>query len=479
MMSAQVHGKTKHTLLSVMLLVLLAFQQHHHVAANEEDASSTTIAAAASIPCEGVTDPTTFNNIPLKQRPKLAKILQHGYRIDLQEATIPSFESPGNSVRLDTAFVDRPFRMIDVEHCDERFVTVPDRYMMCARQTSNYFSQSESMSLAGVLEKQLLLQASVETELTYPRSAGFLDVDGDAFSYAVDWYKTTVNALQQQFNCDDWVTFENYIQQFSCNYLEPCQKLDPEFIDDLKSLPTEDSILAGQPVSTSNADFNVAPPLLNEVIAAPYRAFMDKWGHGSVEGFRLGRATVTLRSTDPDPSPAASDRSTLYMGYLGGSGSDFASGNLDAPIYSDEECRDPEPIKLRYNRWNEFLSKDFYFNLVLPEDQQLNKRDELIEQFRWLYLLGGYSRGIYQQIREDLDVVYDWQCDRNATVYPTTKPTDGDSTASPTAAPTVTIPQSSSDEDSDDSSAKSLFGLNGMKFQLMAFVVVCSGMLSI
>mmetsp|Transcript_21568 Transcript_21568/g.60032 ORF Transcript_21568/g.60032 Transcript_21568/m.60032 type:complete len:480 (-) Transcript_21568:603-2042(-) len=426
---------------------------------------------APSIPCPGVEDGVSFNNIALKDRPKLAKILQHGYRMDLQKATMPSFEVPGNQVDLHTAFVDRRFRLIDAEHCNPIYATVPGQYVTCSKQTSSSFASTNGRSLNVLLEKQLLLQASAQYDGWHMSTHGIRSASDEVKASYNEWVASTTQILENSYTCDDWEYLHIFHTKFVCNYIPACMKLEPEFLQDLKALPTPSII--GPPTSVSSIS-NTADVLnqLNATLAKPYFDFVDKWGHGLVESFSLGSAVLEVRSSASEP--VSNSDSTLYMGYVGGSGiKEIRQGNLDADLYTQEECNDPEPMRLNYRRWSTFLGTDPYFNLILPPADRIDNREDLIRNFQFLYLYGFDLGGAYSVSRDIVDSDA-WQCnatspDPDPDVGQPTQAPDNGATDGPTAAPTDqdgNATSSDDDEDSDDSAAVSLSMMSsvGLKF---------------
>lgn len=347
----------------------------------------------ATIPCPGVTDPSTFSSVPLSERPKLAKILQNGYMQSLNQATLPTTIPPGNPVEVSEGFVNRPFRTINASLCHPGFVTPPNEFIRCGRSSSAGFESTNSRTFATLIKEQILLEATVEDELLYPATGSFYNSSYNA------WKENVTAFLGSTFNCTEWGYLRISVTSYSCIANTVCQELNPEFVADLASLPTTNDL-------------------------EPYRAFSEKWGHGMVEGFKLGAASLELGSSVENGTDTR-----LYMGRAGGRGS-----LTDTSVYTAEDCEDPEPVKLSYQRWEQFLDDDLYFEFVADED--LPNRSEIRDNFKQLFFTS--FSGILTQARDRN--LTETECKVIASVDPTSEPTSEpsvESSAQSSAQPTI------------------------------------------
>ena len=91
------------------------------------------LVAARTIPCPGIeTAAGNFSAVPFASRPRLARILQHGFQPGLLQATTPSrWLAHQPAVSTHTGFVARPFRTLDSNKCRYR----SSEMIRCVRST--------------------------------------------------------------------------------------------------------------------------------------------------------------------------------------------------------------------------------------------------------------------------------------------------------------------------------------------------------
>jgi hypothetical protein len=356
-------------------------------------------AMGSTIPCPGVDDPNTFKNTPLSERPNLAKILQNGYMPSLNQATLPTTTPPGNPIQLSEGFItNRPFRTIDASLCHPTLVNPPDEFIRCVHSSSTSFESTNSRTFSTLLVEQVLLESTVEDESNYPTSDSFYNP-----SFAI-WKENITAYLQSEFNCTDWGYLKMFLSSYSCAVSTLCQKLDQEFLDDLAALPISRLESGGENVNL-------------------YHDFTQKWGYGTVDRFKLGSANLELRS-----SVAGDDDGTiLYMGRAGGR-ENLTNG--DGYEYTAEECHDPEPVLLNYQRWDEFLQdNDFFFRLIAEND--IANRTEIQDNFGQYYLFN--SSDVFSQVYDQTNLT-DTTCKTTeSTAAPTS--TSEPSSTSPSYSP--------------------------------------------
>jgi hypothetical protein len=152
----------------------------------------------------------------------------------------------------------------------------------------------------------------------------------------------------------------------------------------------------------------------------PYHDFTQKWGYGTVDRFKLGSANLELRS-----SVAGDDDGTiLYMGRAGGR-ENLTNG--DGNQYTTEECHDPEPVLLHYQRWDEFLQDDdFYFRLIAEND--ISNRIEIQDNF-WRYYLFNYS-SVLSQVGDQANFTDTTSCKTTESTAAPTSTSEPSSTSS-------------------------------------------------
>uniref|UniRef100_A0A7S3P843 Phospholipase B-like n=1 Tax=Amphora coffeiformis TaxID=265554 RepID=A0A7S3P843_9STRA len=275
---------------------------------------ATTSVIGSTIPCPGYEDPSNFTDIALSKRPILAKILQHGFEPSLLRATPPNREQHA-PVSTAQGFVDRPFRrLLPQEECRwSGFGPI-----RCVRSTQASFGSGPTAIFS---EKQIMLEmASGYSEI---RTDNMID----AASYAT-WAQNVYNFWDDHnVTCQEESNLWKMGRSYSCVAEQSlCNELDTDFKADLLALPTN--------VSDDTS------------LLADYQAFVDKWGHGTVDKFNFGfmEWEVILPDTNLDESPR------LYMGRAGG------TGNIsDGEYYTAEECLDPVPAELSYQYWHQVL----------------------------------------------------------------------------------------------------------------------------
>jgi hypothetical protein len=344
-----------------------------------------------------VTDPSTFTSIPLSGRPKLAKILQHGYQPAKNVATLPSYESP-NPVNLHQGFSDRPFRILDTNAC--RFAT---EYLSCQRRGA----ASIVVGPSGFSTKQVLLELGTNNEFGAPRADVLLD--SSSYQLWADQVRDFFEQYTPNDSCQEDSSFWQLFTSYSCSIATTdCQVLDPEFLQDLKGLPIDD-----------------------DMVLDAYQDFVDKWGHGSVESFSFGVMEWKVQLPLQDSIP------TLYMGRAGG------NGNITAgEYYTADECQDPAPVTPDYQPWDQVLGDLFmYEDENEDEDAEfLSNLDAIAANFQTLRRSYPF---LSQQVRDQgLTYVNCPLLDTPPTATPSVAESSADpadtSTTTPTQAPTTT-----------------------------------------
>ena len=372
------------------------------------------VTSQKTLPCPGF-ESEPFHNKPLSERPEFAKILQNGYRLAGQSPAPPTRTSPGNRVQLHTAFVQRPFRSLAAEHCVSPIVSNAAEYIGCTAVGATSFESSATASFPILVTEQAILQAALQSDLNYPR---LTQGPFENSHWTADWSTAISDLLDTEFQCTDWSYLRITTQDYSCAVTTWCQEFEPEFLDNLNALPS-------------------AP--WDETTAVAYRAFVTKWGHGAVNKFRLGGASLRVQSNQADGATT-----TVYMGYVGGAGiHDIMEGQLNASVYTDQDCADPEPVQVTYLLWNQFLN-DFqtrhyldtyngirqYYNLTDTDAPLVPNRSAIADNFFQLFLQEGLGLSSHLY---DYPALLEPACESES---PTTLP----STEAPTtSAPTTTM----------------------------------------
>lgn len=325
--------------------------------------------SSSTIPCPGFENPSNFTSIPLSQRPKLAKILQHGWNPSLLQATPPSrIELPHVATHL--GFVDRPYRKLVEDDSQCNYATSDS--IRCVRSGRLSIGQGPGSSLT---EKQVLLELGLGFGASYNFRAGTI-VNETSF---VPWANAVEDFLQEHdATCDRTSSYWLVARSFSCvTALTDCRVLDDEFKADLATLPT----------SANNSQTNVG----NQTeLLARYQDFVDKWGHGVVDKFKFGMVewTELLSTSDGDADPVP----RLYMGRAGGTG-EIEQGDY----YTEQECLDPAPIELNYRTWGDVLGDILLFDRFQDPLIQTIDVDAIISSFQEL---SSTYPSLSQQIRE-------------------------------------------------------------------------------
>lgn len=355
-----------------------------------------------TIPCPGITNASSFQNIPLAERTVLSKILQHGYKPSLRQLVLPGTILPGNHARLEEGFVDRPFRSISKENCHPILTT--NEFIRCVPSSNSFFESANSRNLGTLLKEQLMMEAASTYEENHPMTPSLYNPSWD------DWKNATESFLVDEFDCHEWGYLRSYATTHSCIVNDYCQSLDPEFLEDLQALP----------VSGDDLD--------------RYRDFTEKWGYGTVTNFRLGVDGLEVRS-----SSAANDASnrTLWMGYVGGAGwKELKEGNFSASLYTEQDCQDPQPSQLRYQRWDQYLIDGFDWGLDLGgiAYPDVANRTAIRQNF-WQLFLEDFS-DVTAQVR-DLEEFQSVECPTySPSSTPTESPVNVQSSGRPTGRPT-------------------------------------------
>jgi len=298
-------------------------------------ASLPTIAMADTIPCPGYNNPSNFSDVPLTQRPTLARILQHGYHGQGFQALLPSLTEPTPSVSssntIDQLFATRPYRTLDNSQC--RFAS---EMIYCVRSAAFTVVVGPSGNL---VEDQVLLQLGQRyDDFDLPLAQDMLEPSSFAAwtEQVQDFFNVTGNETDV---CRQSTSMFYDGRSHSCAAaLSDCATIDPEFKQDLASLPTNDN-------ASSLAD---------------YQAFVDKWGQGTVESFKFGTLEWQLY-WEGEQEP------TLYMGRAGGT-ANFSQGDY----YTEEECTDPLPVELGYTPWEKALDEIFQYDSMDPVVQGMD-----------------------------------------------------------------------------------------------------------
>ena len=374
---------------------------------------------SSTVPCPGF-ESEPFHNKPLSERPELAKILQNGFQMSLQQAALPSLASPGNRVTLHSAFVDRPFRTVSADYCWAPLMSNPDEFIRCTKSGSASFESSGTAGFPTLVTEQGILQVGLSSDMAYPRilESPFRD-DWTA------WRESVQQTFASEFECTDWGYLRMTLKDYSCVVTTLCQEFDSEFLADLNELPSE-------PI-----------PFGNTTGLESYRSFVEKWGSGAVNRFRLGGASLQVTTNQPD-----GPNTTVYMGYVGGRGiHEIMESNLNASIYTDEDCQDPEPVEVNYMRWDEFLN-DFQtanyldkinrwkmiYNQSDSEDALVPERSTVAQNFFQLALQESQA---FSQYLYDTPELFSPSC-----VESSFTPT-GPSSVPPSTAPTMASPSTS------------------------------------
>ena len=283
-----------------------------------------TAATPSTIPCPGYTDPSNFSSIPLSSRPNLERILLHGFSPKANTAPLPTTNAPGNPVHVHQGFVDRPFRAFNESFCAFRGA----KPLQCSRNSFAGGGPLSATRFNSLLQNQVMVESAMANSLVHPLAGDFYNP-----SY-IEWEAEVKKLILE--NCDtaqqSLVLNMNRIFAFtfscSIDHYSECQQYHPDFLSDLSMLPIGDNF-------------------------APYLAFVDKWGHGGVEGFNFGVEHIALQVSSTENKPAA----TLYMGRAGGLSNNLTSGEL----YTVDDCQDPAPVNLRYRKWYQLLLEDPFF----------------------------------------------------------------------------------------------------------------------
>lgn len=284
---------------------------------------------SSTIPCPGVDNASNFSDIPLSQRPKLERILQHGFQPRLLTATLPS-QQKQPPVSTYQGFADRPFRTLLTDNQQCRYSS--NEAIRCVRSTMASFSSGPGI----FAEKQVLLELGSSYDI-----GNVLITDNMVNSSS---YATWADKVQTFFGTnltECWSYSSSWLvgRTHSCSVaVSDCQMIDPEFKTDLASLPVEPR------GNTIGVDLS------------QYQAFVDKWGHGTVDRFAFGflEWQISLQTDQNRADLNVQDRPTLYMGRAGGTGN-YTNGDY----YTKDECNDPAPINLRYRSWDLIL-KDMF-----------------------------------------------------------------------------------------------------------------------
>jgi hypothetical protein len=237
---------------------------------------------------------------------------------------LPTTNAPGNPVQVHQGFVDRPFRAFN-----ESFCAFPGtKPLQCSRTSFAGGSPLSAKRFNTLLQNQILIDSATTNSFVHPLAGDFynpsyIEWEAEVKKFILENCETAQQSLVLNMN-------RIFARTFSCSidHYSQCHQYHPDFLSDLSMLPIGDNF-------------------------APYQAFVDKWGHGSVDAFNFGVEYITLQVSSTENKPAAN----LYMGRAGGLSNNLTSGEL----YTLEDCQDPAPVNLRYRKWYQLLLEDPFF----------------------------------------------------------------------------------------------------------------------